>query len=252
MAINMRKNADLSKLSTGKMIMLHILPGIINIITILVLIPLVESMGVKPIISSVTAGYLAVFISMITVQFGILLYISKKTNASYDISHLIIFNNKSKIYEYIIFIAIVIIWAMIVSTLLEPMENGIRDSLFSFVPDSMALRNVDLNSLPKNQLIIAALLGVLANGLIAPITEETYFRGYLLPRIKASSKLAPIISAILFSLYHFFSPWQFLSRVLTMVPVYYWVVKRKNIKFSLLAHLLINCYTSIALLLTVL
>jgi hypothetical protein len=38
--------------------------------------------------------------------------------------------------------------------------------------------------------------------------EEYYFRGYLLPRLSRFGSLAPVINVALFSLYHFFTPWQ--------------------------------------------
>ena len=47
-----------------------------------------------------------------------------------------------------------------------------------------------------------------------PIVEELYFRGYLLPRMEWMGRWAPLVNVSLFSLYHFWSPWQILGRIL--------------------------------------
>jgi uncharacterized protein len=57
--------------------------------------------------------------------------------------------------------------------------------------------------------------------------EEFYFRGYLLPRLSRFGNWAPLINAVLFSLYHFFTPWQALSRIVAVTPIA-WVVQRKR------------------------
>ena len=145
-----------------------------------------------------------------------------------------------------------IVWASLVSWLLESFEINVRDKVFSFVPEYIARRNIDLSIYSKYSLIFTAILGIITNGIMAPVIEEIYFRGFLLPRIKFSPIWAVIINAALFSLYHFFSPWQFFSRFFMMVPMYYWVIKRQNIRFSLMAHIIGNLYSSVGMLIVIL
>jgi len=47
---------------------------------------------------------------------------------------------------------------------------------------------------------MTALLGLAVNGFVAPITEELYLRGYLLPRISRFKVWAPLINGGLHSL----------------------------------------------------
>ena len=56
------------------------------------------------------------------------------------------------------------------------------------------------------------------NGLVGPIVEELYFRGYLLPRMEWMGRWAPLVNVSLFSLYHFWSPWQLVARILGFAP----------------------------------
>ena len=59
------------------------------------------------------------------------------------------------------------------------------------------------------------------NGFVGPIVEELYFRGYLLPRMEWMGRWAPLVNVSLFSLYHFWSPWQIVGRILGFGPTVY-------------------------------
>lgn len=166
-------------------ILLHLLPGAFQFIIILLLIPLAIRLGFAG-AEGFLAGSLSDIIAMVPLQIGLLLFIAKKTTNTYNISALIPFKEKAKLWEYLIFIAVMIAWALCVNAVLSPLENGLRDSLFSFVPDAVALRNMDFSMLERGRLIFVLCFSVLANGIIAPVTEELYFRGYLLPRIGLS------------------------------------------------------------------
>lgn len=239
---------DIKKHSKFETILLHLIPGLVNLFVMLLLLPLAGYFG----LISPTVGYFMVLVAMVPLQIGFLLYTAKKTTGTYNISKLIPFQKKSKLIEYIIFVVIIAAWAIFIGRILEPLEMNVRDSFFAFVPDSIALRNMDLTQFSKSGLLFTAILGIFANGIIAPITEELYFRGYLLPRINLSPIWAVVANAALFSLYHFFSPWLFFSRLLMMLPIYFWTMKRQNIRFSLTAHLIANLYTNIGMLYVVL
>ena len=244
----MSNDLTLQKFSVTKIILLHLIPGLINLIVIFLILPITNHFGLV----SLTAGLLMVPFGMVPLQLGILLYFSKKLTNSYNILKIIPFQKKNKIIEYLLFVVIMIVWALLISRLLESFEIHMRDSIFLFVPDYIALRNIDLNIYSKYSLIFIAILGIISNGIMAPIIEEMYFRGFLLPRIKFSPICAVIMNAALFSLYHFFSPWQFFSRFFMMVPMYYWVIKRQNIRFSLMAHIIGNLYSSVDMLIVIL
>jgi membrane protease YdiL (CAAX protease family) len=243
----MTNEVNIQKHTAITTILLHLFPGLANLIVIILFIPIMQKCGFIP----QTAGFMDI-ISMVPIQLGILLFTAKKTTGTYKLSKIMPFLKKNKFTEYLIFIVIMVVYALLISKLLEPFENYMRDTLFAFYPDTIAMRNFNISQFPKSSLVFFAILGIFANGIIAPIVEELYFRGFLLPRINLSPLLAVIVNAALFSLYHFFSPWQFFSRLLMMIPVYFWVVKRQDIRFSLAAHLTANLFTSVAFLVTVL
>jgi hypothetical protein len=67
-----------------------------------------------------------------------------------------------------------------------------------------------------------------------------YFRGYLLPRIERFGKWAPLINLSLFSLYHFWTPWEFLSRIILLLPWVYVAWRKRNIYLIMTAHCAAN------------
>jgi len=90
------------------------------------------------------------------------------------------------------------------------------------------------------------------NGFIAPITEEFYFRGYLLPRISRFKIWAPVINSVLHSLYHFWMPWQMLGLVLSLLPAAFVVWWKRNIYLGMIIHVVGNTLGSIVRLLMIL
>ena len=239
---------DIKKHSGIKTIFLHLFPGLLNLTVMVLFFPLTKYFNLY----SFTANYFMILFAMVPFQIGYLFYVVKKTTGTYNIQNIIVFQNRSKFIEYVIFIIIIAAWAILVMRIFEPIEIHIRDNLFVFVPDNIALRNIDLKVFSNNGLLFTAIIGIVTNGILAPISEELYFRGYLLPRINLSLKWSVIVNASLFSLYHFFSPWHFLSRLFMIIPIYIWTVKKQDIKFALIAHIIGNLYTNIGMLFVVL
>jgi membrane protease YdiL (CAAX protease family) len=80
----------------------------------------------------------------------------------------------------------------------------------------------------------------LINGLVGPIVEELYFRGYLLPRLSRFGRGAAVLNAVLFSLYHFWTPWQNLGRILGLLPWILTVQAKRSLKLSMAVHISVN------------
>lgn len=72
---------------------------------------------------------------------------------------------------------------------------------------------------------------------LAPLVEELYFRGYLLPRMKG--RFAPLLHSFLFAAVHVFTPWMIITRTLGLLPLVFGV-KKKNIYVGIIVHILGN------------
>lgn len=233
------------KHKSAKLIFLHLFPGIIILIAFTMFIPIFINNKYP----NDMAIYLADVVVLAPLELGVLLYIVRYNTGTFSIRTKIQYLEKSEIKEYIIFIPIMAIWALLINAILNPFEVEIRDRLFSFVPIEYVLGKYNIALFTNGKILLTGIFGLLANGVVAPIVEEIYFRGYLLTHINLPPLKSSFVSAILFSAYHFYSPWYFLSRVLMTVPLYYWVIKKRNIRYSILAHIIANVITSIGLLL---
>src|SRR5918993_2586461 len=89
-------------------------------------------------------------------------------------------------------------------------------------------------------MLIMWVFGLIVNVIAGPVVEEMYFRGYLLPRISRFGAWAPLINTVLFSLYHFFSPWLNVSRIITFLPTIYAAWWKRSIYLSMIVHILGN------------
>ena len=123
---------------------------------------------------------------------------------------------------------------------LRGLDQAILKSLFGWLPDWFQINQFTPANYSQPVLTVTFVLFLVVNGFAGPVVEELYFRGYLLPHIEYLKGWAPLVDVLLFSLYHFFSPWQNITRILAFLPWAYVVRWKKNIYLSILAHCLLN------------
>jgi membrane protease YdiL (CAAX protease family) len=153
------------------------------------------------------------------------------------ISDLILYKDKTPIKIFSTSIIILFIFAAIVMSFLPEYEQHFL-KIFDFIPDWFREEKNKISDIKYLELTIV--FGLLFDGIIVPIVEEVYFRGFLLPRMQIFGKAAPLINIILFSVYHFFTPWKNISRIIAMLPEVYWIWHKKDIKIGIIVHCLGN------------
>jgi membrane protease YdiL (CAAX protease family) len=97
-----------------------------------------------------------------------------------------------------------------------------------------------IDGLPKGISPGTLWLGLVLSGVVAPIVEELYFRGFLLPRIPIAGSWAPVVNAALFSIYHFFSPWNYAAIFVAILPLAYYVRLSGRLAPAIITHCLFN------------
>lgn len=139
-------------------------------------------------------------------------------------------------------VPVLLLAALVGSAILMFAEVAVAKGLFSWLP-AWYLRPIDfqlVDHYSASTWVVTVAAYMLLNGLAGPIVEELYFRGFLLPRMDRFGRWAPLINAALFSLYHFWAPWQFLSRLAAVAPFVYAVRWRRNIYLGMAVHILLN------------
>ena len=142
-------------------------------------------------------------------------------------------------------------FAGIMTVTVQPLENwfmwGLSDKLYALLPPYFNWNNMELIKLyPKGILIFTGVFYIVLNGLIYPIIEEIYFRGYLTDRLKRYGMLAPIIVTVAFSLYHWWLPFNNIFRICAFGVAAIVTYKKKNIYISMVFHCLCNLFSSVS------
>jgi membrane protease YdiL (CAAX protease family) len=219
-----------------KSVILHLLPGVLILLFFIVFAPILTSKGFP----TLFCLFLSAALVLIPFQLGYLLYLAKKKNSTFSFKGIVLYRQKIPLWQYFIFIFLFIVCGFVSYFIIAPsIQEYLRVEYFSWLPDWFFPR-YNIENASKSALIATWILGVIFNGIAAPLVEELYFRGYLLPRISHLKGWAPLLNVVLFSVYHFFSPWKNLERILALLPGVYIIQWKKNIYIGIIPHCLLN------------
>ena len=245
--------------STLKSVLLHLLPGIPVLLGIFLFsLPVFTNfLGIAAELEPLVGFILSALFLLIPLLMGILFYEGRKLNNKFSLKGVIRYTEKSSKKEYLIYIPLIIIFDLIMFLLIAPPVNDFMvETLFRWYPQEYNFQNAMADPAVfagYQGVMLALILYIIGPAILAPLVEELYFRGYLLPRMgKYAKKWAPVLNAVLFSLYHFFSPWENPIRILALIPLVYVVWRTKNIRFGILVHIILNSIGAIILLVSIL
>jgi membrane protease YdiL (CAAX protease family) len=237
--------------SITKSVILHLLPGLLVIIIFILLTPVLREQGLP----SVFTLLIAVTFILIPFELGYLFYLGKKKNGEMSLKGIVLFREKITIWQYIVLAPILIIWGFLIAAFVSShFDEFLVTHIFFWLPDWFYVDEISKNlaNYSKTIIYVTLIFGLIMNGFLGPIVEELYFRGYLLPRISRFKGWAPLINTVLFSLYHFFTPWQNPTRILGVLPMVYVVWWKKNIYLGIFTHCLMNIIATISMIIYVL
>lgn len=233
---------QIEKHSTTRSIILHLLPGILIECFYLLARQPVAHMGYP----SIVALILAFAFVLIPVELGYLFYQGKKKTGRFTLHGIISYRNAIPWWQYLVWVLIIFIVIGAIFTLLKPVDAFLQGKLFFWIPEPNS--GLDGNY-SRTILIVTYSIFLIFSVTLAPLVEELYFRGYLLPRMKG--KYAPLFHSFLFAAQHVFTPWMIITRTLGLLPLVFGV-KKKNIYVGMIVHILcdmVNVVTAIAFIL---
>jgi membrane protease YdiL (CAAX protease family) len=113
--------------------------------------------------------------------------------------------------------------------------------VFGFLPVAFAPSADDqLATLRHTIVLITLVLQLLIDGVVNPIVEETYFRGFLLPQLERLGPMAPIVNTLLFALGHFWQPYNYISIFVYVLPLTFFTWWKRNYYVQAFVHCLAN------------
>ena len=218
-------------------IVLHLLPGAAMVSSyIFVGIPLAESFGYPSLLSFAITS----FPVMLLWELGLLLYLGRQRNQRWSLEGIVLFRNRIPALKLLAIAAGLIVWAIIVAAGLSFIDSFLLETFFFWVPDSFQLDGFNPVDHPLILFNIATLFNILIFGIAGPYVEELYFRGFLLPRMSGLGRLAPIANSVLFALYHLWTPWLAVTRIIFLVPLVWFVWKKESIQLGIWTHIMLN------------
>jgi membrane protease YdiL (CAAX protease family) len=217
-------------------VILHLLPGFIVTVFYILLVPPLLKIG----INNLTTLNLLALVVLVPIELAILYYTGKHKNGRFSLQNIVLNREKMPLWQLIVLAFVTLVWIALASKLLTPIFDPlIQNGLFHWVPAWFPL-NTNFAGVSRQTVIITLVISLVCTSWIAPVVEEMYFRGFLLPRLSHFGGWAPVINGVLFTLYHFFTPWAFVERVVMIIPMAWLVQKKHNIYISIIAHLIVN------------
>ncbi|WP_438484736.1 lysostaphin resistance A-like protein [Streptomyces sp. S186] len=217
-------------------IALHLVPGVLIVAVYLLLTqPLVKSIGYPPLLG----WAIAMLLALVPFELGLLLWLGRRRNGRFSLRGVVHYLDKPLPRRKLVALVIpLILWFLVVSTVLTPMDDFFYRLLFRWVPFEGAGGGVTdvLGGYPHSVMVISLAACVPMTGLCFPVIEELYFRGFLMSRLPRQGRWAPVVSTVLFSLYHLWTPWVFLSRVIFFLPGPWCVWRKKDLRVSIGMH----------------
>jgi len=222
--------------SIGKSIALHLLPGVFILVLFLAAVPFVMRAGYPPIF--------AISIGGITFGLGFqvwhLYHEGKKRNGKWSLEGIVLYREPMPVWQYFALVPLFIVAAFLIDGLTGPIKAAFLDML-PWIPEWFELRDIgELASYPRPVLATTFTLYLLLNGIFAPLIEELYFRGYLMPRLSRFGRWTPVIESALFTIYHFWQPYYWITQFFFILPLVFAVHWKRNIKLGIIVHMLLN------------
>lgn len=223
--------------SLGRSLALHLFPG--AALTAFVLVA-------AQVMPAVVALLIGIGLVIVPLELGYLLYQARRRNGSWSLDGVVLYREHLPARKLVLWTIPLALWFIVIFVVsVALLDEAIADSVFSWYPESvreLATFGDEEEDTDNTTWIVVAFvaLAFLLNGFVGPVVEELYFRGHLLPRIDRYGRGAPVLNAVLFSVYHFWTPWANPGRILGLVPWIYLVWRERAISLGLAVHLTIN------------
>ena len=230
---------------------LHLLPGTLGVAAYVVLAGPVKEAGYPPLAAFLVAAGLVI----LPVELGILWLARTRARAAGET--LLRYREPMAWRSWAWLVPVLLVAAILLSVIVATVDAIVGQGFSAWSPAWISIGDglQPLAGKPIEVVTVGhysisawtATLGgyMLLNGVAEPIVEELYFRGWLLPRLDRLGRWAPLVNVALFSLYHFWLPAQFLSRLAAMLPVAYTVRWRRNVYVGIVVHIALNAVAGV-------
>ena len=192
---------------------LHLLPGTLTMAAPLALTPALVRAGWPRVLAyQVASGFVG-----IPLMLAVMLWHVKRATGRPDLWAVIRYRQRSPLWAYPALLVPMLAWSFGLLFANGPLREYLARVVFAWLPPYL-LPGWEPAVPPDRALLLTALvLQLLVDGLTAPVVEELYFRGFLLPRLGYLGAWAPLVNTALFTVHHW---WHF--QLPTNRGVWFW------------------------------
>jgi membrane protease YdiL (CAAX protease family) len=229
----------MQQLSKTRSILYHLYPGIIITACFAVLTPLLLKYKLPPQFSIlIVIGIAAIPLLLLHLKRA------RKAERKGYLKDVNGYRQRLSTGKLVLYTLGLVVFMFLVWGVTQPLNELITKKVFGWLPDWYTVR--DFAGYDKPAILITLILNLLLNGILAPLVEEYYFRGYLLPRMAVWGKWSFVVNAVLFSFYHFWQPYVYLTLLIALLPLSWAVWKTKDLRVGIYTHCTLNVIGALA------
>jgi membrane protease YdiL (CAAX protease family) len=216
-----------------QMVVLHFLPGAVQMTAFVVLARPVLAAGAP----RALAFLAAVVAAGLPCMLAVLLRARGRGAAGGPTGYQVVRNREPMpVWQYVALYVPLLALAFGLLLATAPLNRMLAEQVFFWLPDYLQPEWQPPAPPARALVLVALVLQVVIDGVVAPVTEEIYFRGYLLPRMGYLGGWAPAVNALLFAVQHFWQPYNGVLIFLLSLSLAYVVWWKRNIYIGMLPH----------------
>lgn len=228
---------DAPQYGLPKLLALHLAPGALTTVGYLALAPLAVRLHLPTMSALLLSGALI----LVPMEMGHLFLQGKKRNERWSLAGIVLYRRERRGWLYWLLPVALCILAIVLYELTVPLDGLWRHVAFGWLPSWYIFSDLgQYVGFSRPALIAVFSARLLLDGFLFPIVEELYFRGYLLPRMARFGWAAPVLNCALFSVYHFWQPYNLPTIFFVSLPMVLGVWLTKDVRVGIYTHVLLN------------
>jgi uncharacterized protein len=219
--------------TTAQSVTLHLVPGALALGVYIAAVPIAHQLGIPTIGALALSGVLGV----VPLQLALL----SRHRRQHPGEAVVQLRTRLPLPQLLGWVLLEVVLGPLAFLVTGPLTRWLRMAAFGWWPASSAIDSGTQPNYSTGALAATALLMLLGTVLAAPLVEECYFRGYLLPRMPAQlGHGRPVAHAALFAGYHLWTPWLTPTRLLAILPLSIIALRTGDLRIGIATHVLLN------------
>jgi membrane protease YdiL (CAAX protease family) len=230
-------STDVDQDSLGRSVALHLLPGLAGLAALLLTAPILATLGWP----ALFAFYGPMSATVVTIEGGVLIRERRRRAATGAQRPLVDLRGGLGLRKIAALAIGLFALGVALTGVLSLVDRVLVTGVFAGLPSWWLVTDpTAILDSPRGLLVVTLAVGFVMNGFVGPIVEESYFRGFLLPRLSGLGWRAPVLNSVLFSLYHFWQPWALVSRLGYVLPYAVAVHRTRSVAVGMAVHCAAN------------